>query len=65
MLNQNPCSAADVIIQFTNEIYEVGESDEAGQACVEIASGHIIARSIPFSIQSVLTEEATAEGRVF
>ena len=49
-------------LQFTSEVYEISESDEGGQVCVEIASGHTIARSIPFTIQSVLSEETTAEG---
>ena len=46
------------------EVYEVRESDVSGQVCVEIPSGHTIARSIPFTIQSVLSENTTAEGRV-
>ena len=43
-------------------MYNVSESEDAEQVCVEIASGYTIARSIPFTIQSVLLDDTTAEG---
>ena len=54
--------AAEVTLQFTQEMFEVRENDFAGLVCVEIASGTIV-RNIPFSVQSVLSESTTAEGR--
>ena len=40
----------------------MGESDETGEVCVEIVTGYTIARSIPFRIQSLLSNDTTAEG---
>ena len=40
----------------------MSESDESGQVCVEIPSGYVIARSVSFIVQSVLSEQTTAEG---
>ena len=54
--------AAEVTLQFTQEMFEVQENNVAGLVCVEIASGTIV-RNIPFSVQSVLSESTTAEGR--
>ena len=40
----------------------MSESDESGEVCVEIPSGYVIARSVSFIVQSVLSEQTTAEG---
>ena len=61
-MDHNFCCVADVALQFTREMYNVSESEDAEQVCVEIASGYTIARSIPFTIQSVLLDDTTAEG---
>lgn len=62
LCSRNHIFFAGVALQFTHAVYEVRESDELEQVCVEIASGYIIARSVPFTIQSVLSDQATAEG---
>ena len=55
-------SVAEVVLQFTQEVFEVSESAESVQVCVEIATGTTIDRVIPFSIESVLFPDTTAEG---
>lgn len=64
--NINPCLfVAEVVLQFTQEVYEISESAEVIQACVVIAPGYIIDRNIPFTIESTLSSNTTAEGNPY